>query len=64
MNVLIFYGTLEGQTAKISERMADLIQNKGHQVTTQHGEQLPANFRVDKFDAVIIGGSIHMGKYP
>lgn len=64
MNILILYGTLEGQTAKIAERMADVIRNKGHQVTTQLGEQLPANFVVEKYDAVVIGGSIHMSKYP
>ena len=64
MNILILYGSLEGQTEKISERIADIIRNKGHQVATQSGEQLPANFSVDNFDAAIIGGSIHIGKYP
>lgn len=64
MNILILYGTLEGQTAKISERIAEVIRNKGYQVTAQLGEKLPGNFKVDKFDAVIIGGSIHMGRYP
>ncbi len=64
MNILILYGTLEGQTEKVAERIADVMRNKGHQVSTQFGEQLPNNFILDKFDAVIIGGSIHMGKYP
>lgn len=64
MNVLILYGSLEGQTKKISGRLADSIQNKGYQVTTQSGRQLPTDFSIDNFDAAIIGGSIHMGKYP
>jgi menaquinone-dependent protoporphyrinogen oxidase len=64
MDTLILYGSLEGQTAKISERIADIIRSKGHQATVQSGEQLPINFSVDDFDGVIIGGSIHMGKYP
>lgn len=64
MDILILYGSLEGQTAKISERIADIIRSKGYQVTVQSGERLPINFSVDNFDAVIIGGAIHMGKYP
>ena len=64
MNILILYGSLEGQTKKISERLADIIRNKGHQSTVQSGEHLPGNFSVENYDAAIIGGSIHMGKYP
>lgn len=64
MDILILYGSLEGQTEKIAQCISDIIRNKGHQVTTQSSEQLPENFSVDSFDAVIIGGSIHMGKYP
>jgi menaquinone-dependent protoporphyrinogen oxidase len=64
MNILILYGSLEGQTAKISERLAEAIRIKGHEVTTQSGEKLPAGFSVDKYDAAIIGGPVHMGKYP
>ena len=64
MNIVIIYGTLEGQTKKISERIAAIIDNKEHQVTTLSGEQLPSDFSVEQYDAAIIGGSIHMGKYP
>ena len=64
MDILILYGSLEGQTLKISERLASIIRNKGHHVTTLSGGQLPINYSVDNFDAAIIGGSIHMGKYP
>ena len=64
MEILILYGSLEGQTSKISEYIAGIIRNKGHQVTTQSCEHLPINFSVDNFDAAIIGGSIHMGKHP
>lgn len=64
MNVLILYGTIEGQTEKIVNRMADLIRNRGHHVVSQPGAEIPAEFLAGKFDGVIIGGSIHMGKYP
>jgi menaquinone-dependent protoporphyrinogen oxidase len=64
MNILILYATLEGQTAKVAERMADYLRKKGHKVTAQPGEHLPTAFNPDFFDAAIIGGSIHMGHYP
>lgn len=64
MHVLILYGSLEGQTEKISEHLAEVIRNKGHQVTTLPGERLPTDFSTADYHAVIIGGSIHMNKYP
>ena len=63
MNILILYGSSEGQTAQIAQRITELIREKGHQVTVQSGDDLPGGFAVDDFDAAIIGGSIHMGKY-
>ena len=64
MNILILYGSLEGQTAKIAARMAEVIRDKGYQVTTLTGDDLPDDFNLDEFDAAIIGGPIHMGNYP
>jgi menaquinone-dependent protoporphyrinogen oxidase len=61
-NVLVPYGTTEGQTAKIAEVIADLIHDLGHDaeavdITSLHG-RVP-----DGYDAVIIGASIHMGRH-
>ncbi|WP_455221676.1 menaquinone-dependent protoporphyrinogen IX dehydrogenase [Kaarinaea lacus] len=64
MNILILYASLEGQTQKIAERIAQELRNKGYQVTNQSAEHLPNNYNSDSFGAVIIGGSIHMGHYP
>ena len=64
MNILILYATMEGQTAKVAEWMADVLRNKGHQVTTRCGEHLPADFDTGSFEAAILGGSIHMGHFP
>jgi len=64
MKILILYGSLEGQTKKISERIANIIHSKDHQVTLLSGDRLPPEFSVDNYDAAIIGGSIHMGRYP
>jgi menaquinone-dependent protoporphyrinogen oxidase len=64
MNVLIVYGSLEGQTQKIAERIAEVIRHQGHQVNTLSAKQLPADFSTSKYDAAIIGGPVHMERYP
>lgn len=61
-NIYIPYGTTEGQTAKIAEFIADVVQAHGHKAQTadinEAGDAIP-----DWFDAVIVGASIHMGKH-
>lgn len=64
MNILILFATKEGQTEKIAHFMAEVIRHHGHHVTTQLGEHLPKDFNTERFDAAILGGSIHMNKYP
>ena len=64
MNILILFASKEGQTEKIAHFIAAVIRHHGHQATTQLGEHLPKDFNTEQFDAAIIGGSIHMGKYP
>jgi menaquinone-dependent protoporphyrinogen oxidase len=64
VNILILYATLEGQTEKVAERMAQVLRNKGHQVTSQSAERIQDNFNLDSFEAAILGGSIHMGHHP
>ena len=64
MNILILFATKEGQTEKIAHFIAEVIRHHGHEAITQLGEQLPKDFSTDRFDAAIIGGSIHMGKFP
>lgn len=62
-HILILYGTGEGQTAKITEYMAGIFREKGHDVTTQDGKKLPAQFSLADYDAVIVGASIHVGQH-
>jgi menaquinone-dependent protoporphyrinogen oxidase len=64
MNILILYGSIEGQTEKIAYRISQIARHKDHQVTVSSCEQLISNNSIDDYEAVIIGGSIHMGKYP
>lgn len=64
MHILMVYGTKEGQTARIAERMAQLMREQGHQVSTHPVQDIPDSFSTDGFDAAIVGGSIHVGAYP
>ena len=61
VKISIPYGTIEGQTAKIADYIADVIRHQGH-------EAEPVDIRhvrdgVSGCDGVIVGGSIHMGKH-
>ena len=60
--VLIPYGTTEGQTAKIAEVIAHVIQEMGHEAEAVDIKRL-SHTVPDGYDAVIIGASIHMGKH-
>ena len=60
--ILIGYGTTEGQTARIAEYIADVIRDQGHEAQVldlKRSKDVP----LDGTDAVVIGGSIHMGKH-
>jgi menaquinone-dependent protoporphyrinogen oxidase len=60
--ILIGYGTTEGQTARIAESIADAMRGQGHDaraVDLKHSKDLV----LDVYDAVIVGGSVHMGKH-
>jgi menaquinone-dependent protoporphyrinogen oxidase len=61
MKVLVVYGTTEGQTRKIAEFMADVLKGAGHEpLIANAAEQAPTP---TAFDAIIVGGSIHINKY-
>ena len=61
--VLIGYGTTEGLTARIANHLADVIRRRGfeaHAVDLKQSKE-PS---LAGYDAVIVGGSVHMGKHP
>lgn len=64
MHTLIIYGSKEGQTQKIAQYIAEQLQQKGQQITTLPVGQLATDESLTNYDAVIVGGSIHIGKYP
>jgi menaquinone-dependent protoporphyrinogen oxidase len=63
MMILIAYASVEGQTRKIADHIAQTVESAGHGVVladlAQPGFALPA-----RFDAAIVCGPIHMGNYP
>jgi menaquinone-dependent protoporphyrinogen oxidase len=60
--ILIGYGTTEGHTARIADYLADVIRGQGHKTQAVDLKRSPGT-RLDEFDAVLVGGSIHMGKH-
>ena len=59
---LIGYGTTEGQTTRIADHLADAVRSHGIEAQAldlKGSKDIPLN----GYDAVIIGGSIHMGKH-
>lgn len=64
MRILILYGSVEGQTLKIADTLAGYVRKKGYQVSLLSAGRPLEYFSLDEFGAVIIGGSIHMNKYP
>lgn len=61
MKILIVYSTTEGQTRKIALFMKEVLQGAGSAVTVADAAEDPP--APGKYDAVLIGGSIHIGKY-
>jgi len=61
MKILIVYGTTEGQTRKIARFMEDVLQDAGHKVAIADAADQPPS--PGQYDAILIGGSIHLHKY-
>lgn len=61
MNILIAYGTTEGQTAAIAERIAARLREAGTAVRLADLER--EHPEPGDFDRVVVGASVHLGKY-
>lgn len=61
--ILIIYGSEEGHTHKIAERMGDYFRARKHEVDTIYGKKAPPAVDIAKYDGVVIGASIHMGRH-
>ena len=60
---LVLYGTGEGQTARIAERITATISKRGHEASALNVRDRPDSFTLDGYDAVVVGASIHVGKH-
>jgi menaquinone-dependent protoporphyrinogen oxidase len=60
--ILITYGTTEGQTARIADHIAEVIRKRGVEAQALDLKR-SKDVSLDGYDAVIVGGSIHMGKH-
>ena len=61
--VLIVYGSTHGQTAKISERLQQLLSCQGAFVAAYRGDKLPAQLRLEDYDAILVGASLIRDQY-
>jgi menaquinone-dependent protoporphyrinogen oxidase len=59
VNLLIVYGTTEGQTRKVAERMATDIRGRGHQVELLDSAKFTPDLKLGHFDAFIVAASVH-----
>jgi menaquinone-dependent protoporphyrinogen oxidase len=61
--ILVVYATRHGQTARISRHIGDELRRRGHEVTVAQCEELERTSSLRDHDAVLIGGSVYMGRY-
>jgi menaquinone-dependent protoporphyrinogen oxidase len=57
------YGTTEGQTRKIAQRIAAELEKLGHEVELRDSTTMAEPLAADTFDAVMIGASVHQGSH-
>jgi menaquinone-dependent protoporphyrinogen oxidase len=62
--LLIVYGTMHGQTAKIAERMAEVTRGQGHTVDLADIEATSRAPSPVAYDAAIVGGWVRGGQHP
>lgn len=62
MNILVFYGTTEGQTRKISTFVSDRIRTHTHRTSlVDASSSVAGDIVLSDYDAVIVAGSLHAG---
>jgi menaquinone-dependent protoporphyrinogen oxidase len=61
-SILVIYGTTTGQTAVVARRIDDVLTERGHEVTTRHVSNPPAE-SVDSFDGVAVGASVNNNRH-
>ena len=62
-SIHVCYGTSEGQTAKVADRLVDSFRERGHTADAVDVSTLDGEFDLGGSDAVVVGASIHVGKH-
>ena len=60
---LVCYATGEGQTARVADRIATTLRDRGHETTVVDLGAGPPDRPVEAFDAVLVGASLHYGRH-
>ena len=64
MNILILYGSFDGQAGKIARRMGEVIGRGGHAVEVADVRQGRVQELIAAADALVVGGAIRYGHHP
>lgn len=64
MKVLVIYASTEGHTKKIAEYIAQKLRDEHHEVELVSGNNMNNEPKLETFDGLIIGASVHMGTHP
>ena len=61
--VLVVYGTTDGHTQKVADRIAKAIQEQGSSVDLINAKEISPTRVPERYDAVIVAASVHVGGY-
>lgn len=61
--ILIVYGTTYGQTEKIAHYLQDVLNADGYTAVVEAADRWRAEWSVDGYDAVVVGGSLIGGRH-
>jgi menaquinone-dependent protoporphyrinogen oxidase len=62
--ILLLYATTEGQTARIAERIAHTLRDRGNSVEVLPADTARTGVEPSAYDGVMVGASIHYGHHP
>lgn len=61
--IAIIYGTTDGHTRKIAERIAETLRHHDDRVELILGSELDPDFDATAYDGIIVGASLHQGRH-
>ena len=62
--ILLLYATMEGQTARIAERVAHTLRANGNGVEMLPADTTQPGLDPAAYDGVVVGASVHFGHHP